>query len=928
MIFRAVSCVALPCLIASVSLAQNGDRGGEVQAPPPAHIKIPPAPVLTPEEELKTFKLAVPGFRIEAVATDPLVGDPISIQFGPDGRMWVLEMRGYMPDADANGEREPVCSIAVLTDTDGDGRYDKRTVFVDKLVMPRAISLVGDGLLVGEPPHLWFYRDTNGDGVADTRTEIATDYGNITNPEHNANGLVWMMDNWIYSANFTARFRWLGNGEFRRDSTVTRGQWGIGQDDFGRFYYNSNSDPLRVDAVPTAYLKRNPNFTAAGANQQLVPANLRIWPGRVTPGVNRGYNTLDEDGKLRAVTAACGPVVYRGALWPAEFRGDAFVPEPSANLIKRIKLTDTNGSLTGANAYEGTEFLTSTDERFRPVNMFNGPDGALYIVDLYRGILQHRIYVTSFLRKQIDERKLAEGLHYGRIWRIVPEGAPKAKFDLGLARASATELVNFLTNENGWVRDTAQRLLVEKRDPAATAALAKLALDGAKPALARLHALWSLDGMGMLDRKTVLAALGDTDGHVAAAAVRLSENFIARVPVGTSGGGLSAAEVAKLPADKKDPELVTRMAELVAMSTAPEVRLQLAFTLAEARTEAADEALRALVVVAGKQPLLADAVVSGMAGREVPFVIALSKNPRAEQNSGDVVRFATSAVLKSGNAARIEQVLALLTDKSTPAWVRKEVLAGVRHFLPKAEGRGAFAGGGVAGGPAGFGGARGRGADTAKATTTSPAASVAAPAGAPAVKGGRGGGGRGGEGRVFVGTLPAEPKALVALAAEKGSPDATTATDLLKLLKWPGKPGMASAARPLTPDEQALFDKGQVQFATLCAACHQPNGQGLAGLAPSLLYSRWVLGDARALTRIVLNGKVQENLTMPPWKAALNDEAIAGVLTFVRRSWGHEADPVTTAAVAAVRAAVATREEPWSDADLNELMQTLAPARR
>ena len=356
-------------------LAQNGDRKGEVQAPPPAHIVIPPAPVLTPEEALKSFKIA-PGFKIEAVATDPLVGDPISVQFGPDGKLWVLEMRGYMPDVDGNNEREPVGVIAVLTDTDGDGRFDKRTVFLDKLVMPRAMSLVGDGLLVAEPPRLWFCRDTNGDGVSDQKTEIAADYGNITNPEHNSNGLMWAMDNWIYSANHTTRFRYDGGAKFTRDATVTRGQWGISQDDTGRIYYNSNSDPLRVDVIASAYLKRNPNFSGAGANVQLAPGNLRVWPGRVTPGINRGYSTLDADGKMTSVTAACGPVIYRGSLFPAEFRGDAFIAEPSGNLIKRLKLAESDGSLKGANAYEGTEFLTSTDERFRPVNLFNGPDGA------------------------------------------------------------------------------------------------------------------------------------------------------------------------------------------------------------------------------------------------------------------------------------------------------------------------------------------------------------------------------------------------------------------------------------------------------------------------------------------------------------------------------------------------------------------------
>jgi glucose/arabinose dehydrogenase/mono/diheme cytochrome c family protein len=839
-------------LAAAPLCAQNGDKRGEVQNPLPPTLQIPPAPVRTPEVEAATFKLAA-GFKAELVAADPLVGDPIAVQFGPDGRLWVLEMRGYMPNADGTGEREPLGVIAVLTDTDGDGRFDKRTVFADKLIMPRAISLVADGLLVAEPPQLWFMRDTDGDGVADQKTEVAGDYGNITNPEHNANGLLWAMDNWIYSANYTARFRWLGEGKFSREPTVTRGQWGITQDDVGRLYYNSNSDPLRFDAVPSAYLKRNAAFPATGANVQLVPGSLRIWPSRVTPGVNRGYKTLSPEGKLTSMTAASAPVVYRGTLFPAEFRGDAFVPEPSANLIKRIKLTEKNGALTGANAYEGTEFMTSTDERFRPVSLYNGPDGALYVVDFYRGIIQHRTYITSFLRKQIDERGLAEGRGFGRIWRIVPDGAPKANFkNVALARASTAELVDKLGDGNGWVRDTAQRLLVEKRDAAATAALRKTAQDASRPALARLHALWTLDGIGSeaLDRATLTATLKDKDARVAAAAVRLSERLI--------------------KGESADATMLAELAGVVKNRNEPAVRLQLALTLGESKAPAAENALRDLVIVAGQQPFLADAVVSGLAGREDRFLESLVTHETASAQGGDVLRFATSAALKSGDAARIERVFGIMGADVTPEWARVPMLAGVRHFLPKSS-----------------------------------------------------------EGKPFPGSLPAEPKPLVQLAAKKDSAAAPIAQQLLAQLRWPGKPGATNTnARPLTADEQKLFDAGKVQFAALCAACHQPNGQGLAGLAPSLIYSKWVLGDPRVLARIVLNGKVQENLVMPPWKAALNDEAVAGVLTFVRRSWGHDADPVSPRVVAEARKDTESREEPYSEADLQELVQALGPERR
>lgn len=861
--FGSMRCLPLFVLLIAPALAQRGDRPGETQKPLPEHIQVPPAPVRTPEEERASFTLA-PGFRAELIAADPLVGDPIAMQFGPDGRLWVLEMRGYMPDADGRGEREPVGIVAILEDTDDDGRYDKRAVFADQLVMPRALSLVADGLLVAEPPKLWFMRDTDRDGKADAKTEIATDYGNTNNPEHNANGLLWAMDNWIYSANYTARFRWQGDGKFAREATITRGQWGITQDDVGRLYYNSNSDPLRFDAIPSAYLKRNPAFAATGANVQLVPGTLPIWPGRVTPGVNRGYRILNAEGKISSMTAASGPVVYRGTLFPEEFRGDAFVPEPSANLIKRIKLSRADGTVSGANAYEGKEFMTSTDERFRPVNLYNGPDGALYVVDFYRGIIQHRIYMTSFLRQQVEERGLDKGIGRGRIWRIAPENAPRAKLRMNLGGASAAELVASLGDANGWVRDTAQRLLVTRRDPAATPLLRGMAVDATKPALARLHALWTLEGLGApaLETATLERALADADPCVCAAAVRIAETFVAAPARPKKGDGAATMTQASTG-------LATAIGRLVATREEPDVRLQLALTLGQLKTEAADRALYDLVVAAGRQPLLADAVVSGLAGRENAMVERLVSHASSAVRGGEVLRLATSAILKSGDAARIERVLGIVGAEVTPEWARIPMLAGVRHFLPKSP-----------------------------------------------------------DGRALMGNLPAEPKALVALSTRRDSPAAPIAKQLLSSLKWPGKPGVpTAAARPLNKEEEARFEKGKAQFAALCAACHQPNGQGLAGLAPSLVNSRWALGDPRLAASIVLNGKAQENLVMPPWKATLDDEAIAAVLTFVRRSWGHDADPVSPRVVAEARQATEGRIEPLSDPDLAELQQTFGPMR-
>ncbi len=830
--------VALLSLLAVPVFAQRGDRAGEVQAPPPAHLVIPPAPVLSPEEAMKSFKL-VPGFRLELVAAEPLVFEPVAMTHAPDGKMWVVEMRGYMPDADGRGEDKPVGDVVVLSDTNNDGRMDKRTVFLEGLVMPRAIALVDGGVLIGEPPHLWYCRDTNGDGKSDSKVEIAADYGSQDNPEHTANGLLWAMDNWIYNAKHTVRFRYKGDGKFARENTILRGQWGISQDDWGRLYFNTNSDPVRVDLLDYAYLSRNRNLTQpAGINHQVVPARLAVFPGRVTPGVNRGYQILRTDGTLPSMTAACGPLSYRGDLFPAEFRGDLFVPEPSGNLIKRIKTTDREGVVLGENAYEQTEFLTSTDERFRPVSIYNAPDGAIYVLDLYRGILQHKTYVTTYLRRQIEERKLAEGRGLGRIYRIVPDKAPAVLPLVKLDKATTPELVQALGHANGWVRDTAQQLLVERRDPAAAAALRVFAAQHPS-AVSRHQALWTLEGLGAIDRPTLQRGLADNDSHVRAASIRFAEGSLAQ-----------------------DKEIMSRVSELAKMANdagAP-VRLQLALSLTQVRTPEAEAALRELLVKAPTQPMLADAIVSGLGGREEQFVGSLGSLPLdRNENARAVVALATSAVFRAGDPARIDRILALASAEA-PAPLRDAILAGVRSALPSTN-------------------------DT----------------------------------RVVSLNLVAEPKPLVALAESK-SPSAAVATELIARLRWPGKPGMtASNVTPLTADEQKLFDQGKASFATLCAACHQANGQGLPGLAPTLVNSRWATGHEQVFARIVLRGKATENLIMPPLKAALNDEQIASVMTFVRRSWGHEASAVTPATVAQARAASATRDEPIDPQEIERL---------
>ncbi len=550
---------------AAAASAQQGDRKGEEQVERVPREKIPPAPPLTAEQALRTFALP-PGFRIELVASEPMVESPVAMAFDPDGSIWVLEMRGFMPNSEGKGEQEIPGRIAHLEDSDGDGRMDKKTIFLDNLVMPRALALVRDGVLVAEPPHLWFCRDTSGDGKCDEKVEVASDYGSQVNPEHTANGLLWALDNWIYSANHNTRFR-NTRGTWEREPTSGRGQWGISQDDWGRLVFNSNSDQLRADFIPSHYLQRKPTLKLRGLNSQ-VAKDQTVYPIRVNPGVNRGYQkgTLRDDGTLARFTAACGPVIYRGDNFPAEFSGNAFVCEPSGNLIKRNILTEKDGVITGRNAYPDKEFLASTDERFRPVNLYNGPDGALYIVDMYHGILQHRIYLTSYLRQQIESRDLDKPLHQGRIYRVLYRDRPSAR-PPRLSGEAVPELVAHLAHPNGWWRDTAQRLLIERADASALAALHKMALTHGNP-LARLHALWTLEGLEKLKAKTVEAVLKDKHPKLRAAALRLSEPFL----LGDSAEGTSLKLLVYGMTKDADPNVQIQLALTLGLLNDPVAR--------------------------------------------------------------------------------------------------------------------------------------------------------------------------------------------------------------------------------------------------------------------------------------------------------------------------------------------------------------------
>ena len=600
-------------------------------------IKVPPAPVLSAEEEMKTFKVA-PGYRVELVAAEPLVHNPIFFEFEPDGRLWVVEYQGYMRDLAGTGEGDPICRVVVLEDTDGDGRMDKSTVFLDHLVMPRSFAFVKGGILLQEPPKLWFCEDTDGDLRCDRKTE-AGNLGLAGNPQHTANGLRYGLDNWLHSADWPRKHRWL-DGKISGEYTIQRGQFGVTFDESGRFFSCYENRALIGDEIPAEYLLRNANLQkvflrsgdpgAFGVNVDLAKRAQEVFPIRVTPAVTLGALELRDDGRLRTYTIASGVCYYDGHQFPDDARANVFVPESGGNLVGRLVLPP--GIAPQATRFypPEQEFLASTDERFRPVNARVGPDGALYIADFYHGIIEHVIFMVPWLTKQIKERHLDEGNDLGRIWRVVAENRPLDRKPPHLSTATGAELVKLLAHPNGWHRITAQRLLVERNDAATVPAL-RDAVKSAAP-LGQLHALWTLDGIAALDLATRIVAMDSADERVRAAAIRLCE----RDP--------SPAALAAIAKRADDPSEA--------------VRLQLALTLGAFRDPQATALLVALLAH-DDHPLFRTAAVSGLGGRELEFLAERFRGSGGGDTHPALVSLLAQCVFEQLQPARIAALIEL-----------------------------------------------------------------------------------------------------------------------------------------------------------------------------------------------------------------------------------------------------------------------------
>lgn len=499
-----------------------GDGRVELSASNPG--KSPP-PYLSPEESQRHFHLPE-GYRLELVLSEPTISNPVLTVFDGNGRMYVAEMRTYMEDLDATGEKARLSRVSMHWSSTHEGVYDRHSVFIDGLLLPRMLLPLRDSLLVQETDsgEIYEYRDTNGDGVADQKTLFFSGKAFLANMEHQPSGLIWCMDNWIYSAVNSTRIRWTPQGVIKETTPSNGGQWGLTQDDDGKpWFINGGSEigPLNFQQ-PIIY-------GAFRMKDESPPGFKEVFPLVAIPDVQGGaIRFRPQEKTLNHFTATCGNDIFRGDRLPKDLRGDLLFCEPVGRLVRRAKITSDDGITRLSNAYPGSEFIRSTDPYFRPVNLATSPDGTLYLTDMYRGVIQQAQWIKpgSYLRGVVEGIGLQQHFGRGRIWRLVHDGFNPGPLPR-MIEENVDQLVRYLEHPNGWWRDTAQRHLVLRQDMSALPALRSLARSHAS-AVTRMHALWTLEGLNALDMSLVQETLNDADPRVRIAAMRAGESILPR----------------------------------------------------------------------------------------------------------------------------------------------------------------------------------------------------------------------------------------------------------------------------------------------------------------------------------------------------------------------------------------------------------------
>jgi putative membrane-bound dehydrogenase-like protein len=635
---------------------------------------------LSPEMSLKVMQPR-PGFQVQLVAAEPLVRDPVAFEWGPDGRLWVAEMADYPVgqafQPDRNGRKTSKAQgrpgqagkpdlrrggrVRVLEDTNGDGVYDKSTLFLDGLNFPNGVLPWRKGVLITAAPDIIYAEDTNGDGKADVKRVLFTGFGQ-GNQQHRANGLVRGLDNWIYCANGesdgritstkTGQVVDIRGRDFRFNpdtgelQTVTgRTQFGRNRDDWGNWFGNNNSNPLYHFVLDDRYLARNPHVRYPDPRVQV---SVRPGAAAVFP-VSKAMPRFNDYHTLNRFTSACSAIIYRDTLFGPAFAGNSFVSEPVHNLVHREIVKPAGVTFTSRRADDErrSEFLASRDNWFRPTMLKTGPDGALYIADMYRLVIEHPQYIPKELQKDWDFRA---GENLGRIYRVFPKGKKLRRIPR-LDRMTTAQLVAALGDTNGWVRDTAQRLLIDRNDRSAVPLLERLA--GERPAsagrsarrnaLARLHALCTLDGLRALKPSVIAIALSDPHPGVRRHAVRLAERQLNTSPE-------LAAKVAKLAGDRD-----------------PLVRMQVAYSLGEWNDAKSGEVLATLLRRDGGNRYITAAALSSVNAKNLGTLVAamLGKTPVADASASPVGPVLSLAAAMGGKRTLLD-VLQRITRPIDP----------------------------------------------------------------------------------------------------------------------------------------------------------------------------------------------------------------------------------------------------------------------
>jgi putative membrane-bound dehydrogenase-like protein len=567
--------------------------------------ELPRIPPKEPAKALKTFQLR-PGFRIELVASEPMIRSPVALDFDEDGRLFVVEYPEYNQDPN---KVKNLGRVRMLEDTDGDGRFDKATTVVDKLNAPTAVACYDGGLYVGavpdilyckgggcRPVYTGFDRDQAGEGMLnslrwglDNRFHLSTSLagGNVRPADRKDAKPVSVRNRGFLFDPRTGKFEVTSGG----------GQHGMCLDDWGRKFVCSNSEPLNLVMYDGRYLDRNPYLAAPRADVNIAPEGASTKLKRISPtepwrvlrtrlrwqGVVPGPK---EGGQPTGFfTSATGVTVYRGDAWPAKYRGTILVGEVASNLVYRADLRPRGVGLVAERADADGEFLASSDIWFRPVQFANGPDGCLYVLDFYRELVETVVSIPPEITKHLDP---TSGMDRGRIYRIVPEGFKQPRIPK-LSQATTAELVALLEHPNGWHRETASRLLYQRQDRAAVAPLKKLAAESKSP-LGRMQALYALSGLQALEVAQVKAALNDPEPRVREHALRLAEAF------------------ADDPIVQNRFDRMTDYADL-------RVRYQLAFSLGQLPGERPNRSLARLAVYDGADPWFRLAILSSLNGR-------------------------------------------------------------------------------------------------------------------------------------------------------------------------------------------------------------------------------------------------------------------------------------------------------------------------